>query len=133
MQDPDLWRMWSTLLDLDGAPTHRFWEAADIDEGGLLPVQATRDPSDPEYVQTHVARTYEAEAEAERLTMAVHVEPMGREILDELVASGDLAPAVVDAMPTFTLAPTVLEWTREVPMNAGLFGCVPEPPPGSVP
>jgi hypothetical protein len=65
----------------------------------------------------------------DRITAEVRVQPIGLEILDELVASGDLDPAVRDAMPTFTLAPTRLEWTPAVPINAGSLACVPQPPP----
>ncbi len=109
--DPNLWGMWSTLLDEGGSPTHDFWEAADIDLGDLLPVQVTLDPSDPDYVNSHVPREWVIPGAPDRVTFAVHVQPIGLEILDDLVASGDLDPAVVEAMPTFTLAPTVLEWT----------------------
>lgn len=131
-QDPDLWRMWSTLLDERGEPTHRFWEAADLDPGGLLPVQPSVDPSDPAFVPTHVTKNYLVRAAPDRITMAVHVEPIGREILDELVASGDLDPAIRDAIPTFTLGPTVLEWTPDLPVNSGSLACVPEPPPPTI-
>lgn len=128
--DPDLWRMWSTLLDADGAPTHDFWEAAELDPGGLLPVQTSLDPTDPAFVSTHVSTNYLIRGGVpDRVTMAVHVQPVGLEILDELVASGDLDAAIRDAMPTFTLAPSVLEWTPAVPVNSGSLACVPEPPP----
>jgi hypothetical protein len=128
--DTDLWRIWSTLLDSEGAPTHKFWEAADIESSGLLPVQTTLDVQDPAYVSTHVSHNYLVRGGTpDRVTAEVHVQPIGLEVLDELVASGDLDPAVRDAMPTFTLAPTRLEWTPAVPVNAGSLACVPQPPP----
>ncbi|MEQ1504387.1 MAG: multiheme c-type cytochrome [Myxococcota bacterium] len=131
-EDPDLWRLWSTLIDPLGEPTHKFWEAQDLDVGELLVVQTTLDPSDPAYVSTHRTRNYLVRGGVpDRITVAVHLEPIGREILDGLVDSGDLDPAVRDAMPRFTLGPTVLEWTPAVPVNAGSLACVPKPPPAT--
>ena len=39
--------------------------------------------------------------------------PMGQEILQSLVNSGDLEAETLEAMPTFDLASTVLEWTLD--------------------
>ncbi|MEQ1567454.1 MAG: multiheme c-type cytochrome [Myxococcota bacterium] len=130
VDDPDLWRIWSTLTGTSGEPVHMFWEAAAIDSAGLLPVQATLDVADPAWVQTHVSTNYLVRGGTpDRITMAVHAQPFGAEILDELVATGDLDPAVIAEVPTFTLAPTVLEWTPAVPINSGSLACVPQPPP----
>jgi hypothetical protein len=128
-EDPDLWRMWSTLSGADGAPTHDLWAAAAIEDGPLLPVQATLDPGSPDWIDTHVSRNHLLPGAPDRVEVAVHVTPIGRPILDELVASGDLDAAARDAMPTFTLGPTVLTWTPDVPVNAGSLACVPQPPP----
>jgi len=38
---------------------------------------------------------------------------MGLEVLDDLVDSGDLDPAIRDEMPTFTPNLSVVEWTLE--------------------
>lgn len=127
--DPDLWRMWSTLRDADGAPTHDFWSAAGIEHGRLLPVQTTLDPSSPDRVDTHVVGAHEIPGEPDRLELAVRVTPIGRPILDALVAAGDLDPAVRDAMPTFTLGPTVLAWTPDAPEGPDGARCVPQAPP----
>ena len=69
---------------------------------------------DPAYVDTHVVQQYALpSALPSRVTMRVRVRPMAFVILNELVDEGYLAPEVRDAMPTFTLGPTVIEWTRE--------------------
>lgn len=129
-EDPDLWRMWSTLTDPLGAETHDFWEAAAIAPGDLLPVQTTTDTNAPDWVQTHVTRSYLVRnGTPDRITMAIHIEPIGREILDELVDGGDLDPAVRDRMASMTLGTTVLEWTPAVPVNTGSLACVPDSPP----
>ncbi|MCA9490516.1 MAG: hypothetical protein KC621_11355 [Myxococcales bacterium] len=128
--DPSLWRMWSTLLDADGNPTHDFWEAASLEPGVLLPVQTTIDPNDPTYVSTHLQHEWlVTNAVPDRITMQINVRPVGLDILDELVESGDLDRSVRDAMPTFTLGSTVLEWRLGTPQNAGSLSCVPDAPP----
>lgn len=129
-EDPDLWRIHSTLLDATGEPTHDFWEAADIDYGDLLVVQTTLDPTDPAYVQTHQARNYLIRGGIpDRVVASVKARPVPLDLIDELIAEGRLAPEIRDAIPTFTLGPTRLEWTAEVPVNSGSLACVPEPPP----
>jgi hypothetical protein len=59
--------------------------------------------------------------------MRVRLEPIGLDVLDDLVASGDLQPWIRDAAAaaTLTVAGTVKEWTVEDP---GLFQCVPNIP-----
>lgn len=125
-----VWALHSTLLDGTGAPTHRFWEAADIDESGLLRVHTTLDPSDPDYIRTVQFRNFLVEGTGiDRIRMAVKVRPFPLDFVDELIDGGWLDPAVRSELPTFTLSPTVLEWTPEVPVNSGNLACVPEPPP----
>jgi hypothetical protein len=128
--DPQLWSIWSTLLTEEGEATHSFWEAADI-TGDLLPVQTTTDPNDPNFVFTHISHDWLITGSPDRVTMAVKITPVGAEILAELVASGDLDPAIAAEMPTFTLGPTVLEWTPDAPVNASGLSCVPTAPPAS--
>jgi hypothetical protein len=133
-EDPDLWRLWSQLRDESGAPTHHFWDAAEIEDLGALRAATAFDPNDPAYVQTHVTRQYLLrDGPPDRIDLAVHVEPIGLEILDELVAEAGLDPAVRDAMPRMTLAPTVLSWTSAVGPNQGDLACVPQPPPPNTP
>jgi hypothetical protein len=127
--DPDLWRIWSTLLDAEGAPTSDLWNAAALVPGPSLPAPTTLDPNSPAWLDTHVPKSFLFWGVPDRVEVAVKVEPIGRELLDELVASGDLDPAVRDAMPTFTLGPTAVTWTADVPVNSGSLACVPQPPP----
>lgn len=127
--DPALLRGWTTLLDADGQPTHDFWEATELVPGALLPAPTTLDPASPEWIDTHVPRSHLLPGAPDRIEVAVRLEPVGREILDGLVASGDLDPAVRDAAVTFTLGPTTLTWTPDVPVNSGSLACVPQPPP----
>ena len=51
--------------------------------------------------------------------MRVRMRPVDYDLLDDLVASKDLDPQILDRVPTFDLSSTVKEWT-----NAGGFRCV---------
>ncbi|HEY8074069.1 MAG TPA: hypothetical protein VIF62_08170, partial [Labilithrix sp.] len=89
--------------------------AASVD-GNALPGQATFDTTDPRFYQTHVLRGFPRSGTfagaADRVTMRVRVQPMGLDVLDDLVASGDLDPAVRATMTTKTLdVGTLVEWT----------------------
>lgn len=129
-EDPDLWRIWSRMLDADGEKTHFMWDAVALDPGPLLPVQTTLDPADPAWVQTHRSKSYLMRGGTpDRVTMAVKLRSFPLELVDELVASGDLDPVYRERIPTFTLAPTVLEWTPAVPAGDQGLGCVPGEPP----
>lgn len=118
LADPDLWLIRDCLFDGKGARVHMFWEAEAL-SSNALPGAATNNPMDPAYYQSHVTRAFPRAAGAtlgaapERVTLRIRLQPVGRDVMDSLVASGDLDPAVLDAMPIFTLAGTALEWTAE--------------------
>ena len=93
--DPDRWLMRDCIFDESGAEVHMFWQAAST-EGNALPAQATFDTLDPRFYQTHVAQRFPREGSlpkpVDRVTMKVFVRAMDREVLDDLIATGDLAP-----------------------------------------
>lgn len=113
--DPDLWLMRDCLRDAAGKPVHMFWEAASS-VGNALPAQATFDKLDPRFYQSHVvARFPQTGALAkppDRVTVRVRLQAIGRDVLDSLVQSGDLDPAVRDAAPTWQVG-QALEWTAQ--------------------
>jgi hypothetical protein len=94
LADPDLWLLRDCLFDTAGKETHEFWAAAEY-ETNLLPGQLTFDPSDPRYYQTHVFQNYprtttDAIPYPDRVTAQIHLEPIGLDVIDDLVQSGDL-------------------------------------------
>ncbi len=111
--DPDLWLVRDCIFDGAGKEVHMFWQAEQL-ESNELPGQATFDQTDPRFYQTHIVQTYPRAGalpkSPDRVTMRVHLQPMGTDVLDELVASGDLDPAVRAKMTTFDVGP-LLEWT----------------------
>ncbi|HEX7664093.1 MAG TPA: hypothetical protein VF407_06280, partial [Polyangiaceae bacterium] len=119
LNDPNLWIFRQRLLDASGAEVKFMWQAAST-EGTFLTPSVTNDPQDPRYYHA-LTHTYDVPANADRITMRLRIIAVGYDVLDDLVASGDLAQSVRDSMKVLTLAGTQLEWTA-----AKGFGCVPQ-------
>jgi hypothetical protein len=47
----------------------------------------------------------------DKVTMRVRLVPVGLDVLDDLIQSGDLDPSVKAMMPTYDLGGTTLTWT----------------------
>jgi hypothetical protein len=114
LTDPDLWLLRDTAVDAQGDPTHDFWKVAVVTPG-TLPVVRAFAPTEPGYINPHILHRYTIATDAplERIETRVRLRPVGLEVIDELVESGDLAPGIRDALPTFTLGGTTLTWTRD--------------------
>ena len=112
--DPDLWLMRDCGYDAGGQSVHMFWEVASV-MGNALPVQLTFNPGDPKFYQSHVRADFPAnggklDEMPDEVAVRVRLQPVAREVLDGLLATGDLTAAVRDAMPTWQVGPT-LTWT----------------------
>jgi hypothetical protein len=119
--DPDLWVIRDCLRTDQGSHTDLFWEAASVDAPNLIPAPVKQNINDPKtYTRSHVRKMFPGNGtlpvKPDRITFRVLLKPIGDDILDELVASGDLARADADAVPTFVLggllAP-IAEWTPQ--------------------
>lgn len=116
--DPNLWLLRDKIFGADGKEVHMFWEAARY-ESELLSAAVTADVTDPAFFHS-VTKNYPLPLPApDRVTMRVRMRPIDFDVLDDLVATKDLDPQILDRIPTFDLASTVKEWT-----NAGGFRCV---------
>ena len=113
--DPYMWMMRDCIFDADGGPVDMFWQAASYD-GNELPALATFNPMDPRFYQTHFLQTYPGTSEhpfeqvPARIEMSVFLQPIGLDVLDDLIASGDLDAGFRSAMPTLQVGTTVV-WT----------------------
>ncbi len=97
------------IFDMDGKPTELFWQAATFDSK-QLPAQVTSNTADPKY-DNSVHAMYAVAQVPDRVTMQVNIRPLDYDLIDELVASGDLDPSTIAPLETFTLTNTRLEWT----------------------
>lgn len=116
--DPNYWLFRDTLFTEDNRETHLFWEAARI-ESEQLPPAVTSDPQDPRFIHSKL-RSYPLPDVPDKVNMRVRMRPLDYDLLDDLVGSGDLDPAVRDASPVYDLASGTKEWTTDI----GLATCV---------
>lgn len=111
--DPDRWLLRDCLLDEANAYVPMFWQATSF-ESHQLPGQVTFDALDPRYYRTHIVRSFPRAATLpgapDRVTMRVRFQPIGLDVIDDLIGSGDLDPAIRAKIPTFDVGATV-EWT----------------------
>jgi hypothetical protein len=106
--DPQLWVFRDRFFDAEDSEVHMFWEADRYESYLLL---APTDPSTP-HIRTHTYVMPLLEQPA-RVEMRLKIRPIGIDVLQSLVASKDLDPALIDEMPTFTLHKTHVVWRAE--------------------
>ena len=112
LEDPELWRLGDKALDEDGHEIHLFWQAKSV-ESNLLSAPKDNSPFSHGSRLTHVTREYPLDVVPDRVEMRVKLRPMGLDILDSLIETGDLDPVIRDRMPTFTLRSTDIVWSPE--------------------
>ncbi|MBI4815005.1 MAG: hypothetical protein HY791_02025 [Deltaproteobacteria bacterium] len=104
-----VWWLGETMRSDSGEQVHMFWEASRT-EGELLPAPTTRSVLDPAYVETHVTRAFSLPDVVDEVRVKMRIRPIDFEVIDSLIESGDLDPAVRLRMPTFELARSELVW-----------------------
>lgn len=103
------------LYDAQGMPVHMFWQAelSDLHPNGyrslLLPAASEAMPAHSLEARYQLP-TPERIA---RITARLRIRPMGMDVLQDLVDSGDLDPALLPEVPTFTLHGAAVEWTPD--------------------
>ena len=117
--DPDLWLIRDCIFDGMGQPVRMFWQAASHDSN-QLPGPVTLDPTSPSFYLSHVERDFPRNTSTppmlttmpDKVTMRMRVVPIGVDVLDDLVTSGDLDPAVEAKVPEYTVAGSSVTWTE---------------------
>lgn len=108
LDDPDLWLLRDRLYDASGNDVHQFWQAAELKEG-TLPVATSSDPLSPGFLAGHAVHQYPTQGQLnqtpERVTVRVRLEPIGRDVLADLVDSGHLSDTDADAVTIQDLLP----------------------------
>ena len=126
--DPDLWLMRDQMFDAQGNPVDMFWQAAST-KANEIPALATFDQLDPRFYETHVEQVYPRSGTnpmslpqmPDRVTFRMRLQPVGLDVLNNLVDSGDIDPGFPGKMPTFDVSflsadggvQSALEWTPQ--------------------
>jgi hypothetical protein len=120
--DPDLWLLRDCMFDTQGQQVNMFWQAASS-EGNELPALATFNALDPRYYETHIVQRFHRDgtplsAMPDRVTLRIRLQPIGLDVLEDLIQSNDLDASILDAMPTFDVPLTGpggpdLVWTAD--------------------
>jgi hypothetical protein len=116
--DPHLLMFRDRIYDAQGKPVHMFWEAEKSQAypngfvSSALPVASTT------YIEGKhtIVKQYRASGPdgqlPARVTARLRMRPIGLDVLQDLIDSGDLDPAIARQMPTFSFAAQI-EWTPE--------------------
>ena len=118
VSDPDRWELHSIARGADGEEVQMFWDTVSLEER-TLPVTTTLDPLDPDFNHTVLRRWPLPGQVPDRVEVEVLIRPIGLDILESLVDSGDLDAGYLDEMPTFSLAGAAVTW------DGKLGSCVP--------
>jgi hypothetical protein len=116
--DPDLWLLRDCMFGTNGAQVDMFWQAATT-QGNELPAPVTFVSTNPDFYKTHIYQTFPRDMTAalpqvpDEVTLRIRLQPIGLDVLDDLVSSGDLDAGVAAAMPTFDVVPLVT-WTPQM-------------------
>lgn len=104
---------WDRTFKTDGSPAHFFWDVASINSKLLKPA-ITFNKFDPLYDHSTTVR-YEVGpslATVERIEAKLKLRALPYALLDDLIASGDLDPAIRDRLPTLEPAAAQSTWLR---------------------
>jgi hypothetical protein len=98
------------MLDRAGKEVHMFWEAQQPSKSELLlPARRLGDV----FHYKDVTFTLPPGRKPARAVMRMRMRPMGLDVLQSLVDSGDLDPKILAKVPTFTTNNTYREWHAE--------------------
>jgi hypothetical protein len=116
--DPDLWLLRDCMFDASGKQVDMFWEAASY-EGNALPAPTTFDMTQMAFYKTHVVQSFPRAVGStlpqmpDQVTLRIRLQPIGLDVLQDLVKSGDLKDmSVLANMPTWDVVP-LLTWTPQ--------------------
>lgn len=120
--DALLWQMKDFGFNAEGDVEHMFWNIVRL-EGELLPPSVTLDMTDPRYDHS-ITRSYPlgANPRPDEVDVVVRIRAVMREVIEELIASGDLDEQFRNSIETMDLEGSRLHWTPEA---AGSDLCVP--------
>jgi hypothetical protein len=130
--DPDMWLLRDCMFDAQGGQVDMFWNGATTD-GNELPPLTTFDSTQTAFYQPHKVRSFPrggivgSGAQAiDHVTLRVRLQPIGLDVLNDLVSTKDLDPGLVAAVPPpldIPLgidSPETLTWTAGAAADSGI-------------
>jgi hypothetical protein len=111
--DPNLFGMWDRAFKDDGSPAHMFWDIARVDSKLLRP-PVTLDKNSPAFDHSTTVRfdVTQSFPRIDRIDARVHIRALSHALIDDLVASGDLAPGAIGPIKTLEILGTQSLWTK---------------------
>ena len=119
--DANAWVLGDRIFDDAGREVHMFWDAREVTRSSL-PAPTAVSPFDADYIETHIRRTWQLAQRPDRVEVRVWLRAMGKEVLDDLVASGDLSPEVWQNVRTWELGGAHKVWTAEAATDCAAAG-----------
>jgi hypothetical protein len=113
LDEPDLLGLWDRTFKDDGTPAHFFWEVARYESQSLRP-PVTLDKNLAAFDHSSTVK-YDVPAQfttIERIDARVRIRPLTYALLDDLIGSGDLDPAVRSRLQTLDIFGTQRTWRR---------------------
>lgn len=117
--DPDIFLLRDYHFDAADKETHLFWQTVRV-KSGQVPISGYSRAPESDRTLGHAYKF--AGAMPDAVDMRLNIRPIDHDLVEELVASGDLAAEIGSRVPTFTLASTSLTWRPGA-------DCVSTPPP----
>jgi cytochrome c554/c'-like protein len=114
--DPDLWLMRDCLFDGAGEEVKMFWQAATA-IGNAVPGSVMLNISNPaSFNMSHPKKEYPTTGALpmtpDHVTVKIHLQAIGSDVLADLVASQDLDPAIPPGIARYELGgAAALDWT----------------------
>jgi hypothetical protein len=115
--DPQLVLWGDRLFDENGKRVHMFWDAARSEahptgyESLSLPVASTTYVEGKHVIVKQLRAALPNGELPARVTARLRIRPIGVDVLQDLVQSGDLDPAIAAEVPTMSFGAQI-EWTR---------------------
>jgi hypothetical protein len=119
--DPDLWLMRDCLYDGSGSEVKMFWQASTI-AAAAVPGSVMQNLNDPtSFNKSHPKKIYPTDGALpmapDHVTVKVHLQAIGDDVLADLVATGDLDPAIPPQIARYQLGGAAdLDWTPATAM-----------------
>ena len=127
--DPHLLMFRDRIFDAQAKPVHMFWEAAPSKEhpegfeGSALPVSSTTYIEGKHTILKQYRASDSQGKPPARVTARLRMRAIGQDVLNDLVASGDLEPAIARRMPTLSFGAKI-EWTPAIGMQKTVYTSV---------